>query len=111
VYDNVAMIHENAKLSGSSRRQEVLEAIDFVGLDIDPTARVGRLGAGQAPHGRSRAGGRRQAQAGAARRAGGGAARRARVPRRPRVRNAVTREEQTAELELIVETAAEVWLA
>jgi branched-chain amino acid transport system ATP-binding protein len=47
VYDNVAMIHENSKLSGSTRRQEVLEAIDFVGLDIDPTARVGTLGVGQ----------------------------------------------------------------
>jgi branched-chain amino acid transport system ATP-binding protein len=47
VYDNVAMIHENSKLSGSSRRQEVLEAIDFVGLDIDPAARVATLGAGQ----------------------------------------------------------------
>lgn len=47
VFDNVAMIHEHSKLSGSSRRQEVLDAISFVGLDIDPAAPVGTLGAGQ----------------------------------------------------------------
>lgn len=47
VFDNVAMIHEHSKLSGSSRRREVLDAIAFVGLDIDPNARVGTLGAGQ----------------------------------------------------------------
>jgi ABC-type branched-subunit amino acid transport system ATPase component len=47
VFDNVAMIHEHSKLSGSSRRREVLDAISFVGLDIDPNARVGTLGVGQ----------------------------------------------------------------
>jgi branched-chain amino acid transport system ATP-binding protein len=47
VFDNVAMIHEHSKLSGSARRQEVLDAISFVGLDIDPDARVRTLGAGQ----------------------------------------------------------------
>ncbi len=47
VFDNVAMIHEHSKLSGSSRWREVLDAIAFVGLDIDPNARVGTLGAGQ----------------------------------------------------------------
>jgi ABC-type branched-subunit amino acid transport system ATPase component len=47
VFDNVAMIHENSKMSGSSRRQDVLEAIAFVGGDIDPFARVGTLGAAQ----------------------------------------------------------------
>ena len=31
VYDNVAMIHEHSKLSGSSRREDVLGAISFVG--------------------------------------------------------------------------------
>jgi branched-chain amino acid transport system ATP-binding protein len=47
VFDNVAMIHEHSKLSGGSRRQEVLDAIQFVGLDIDPESKVGGLGAGQ----------------------------------------------------------------
>ena len=47
VFDNVAMIHENSKMSGSSRRQDVLDAIAFVGMDIDPAARVGTLGAAQ----------------------------------------------------------------
>ena len=47
VFDNVAMIHEHSKMSGSSRRQDVLDAIAFVGMDIDPAARVGTLGAAQ----------------------------------------------------------------
>jgi len=47
VFDNVAMIHENSKMSGSSRRQDVIDAIAFVGMDIDPGARVGTLGAAQ----------------------------------------------------------------
>jgi branched-chain amino acid transport system ATP-binding protein len=46
VYDNVAMIHEHSKLSGASRRQDVLDAISFVGLTGDPQARVGTLAAG-----------------------------------------------------------------
>jgi branched-chain amino acid transport system ATP-binding protein len=45
VYDNVAMIHEHSKLSGSSRRRDVLGAIGFVGLEVSPTVRVGSLGA------------------------------------------------------------------
>jgi len=47
VFDNVAMIHENSKMSGSSRKQEVLDAIEFVGMGINPAARVGTLGAAQ----------------------------------------------------------------
>ena len=47
VFDNVAMIHEHARLGGGTRRQDVLGAISFVGLDADPTARVGTLAAGQ----------------------------------------------------------------
>ena len=47
VFDNVAMIHENSKMSRSSRRQDVLDAIAFVGMDIDPASRVGTLGAAQ----------------------------------------------------------------
>ena len=44
VFDNVAILHEHSKLSGASRRKEVLEAISFVGLGADPSARVGTLG-------------------------------------------------------------------
>jgi branched-chain amino acid transport system ATP-binding protein len=47
VYDNVAMVHEHARHNGAARRQDVLDAITFVGLDADPHATVGSLGAGQ----------------------------------------------------------------
>jgi len=47
VFDNVAMIHEHSRLSGSTRRADVLEAIAFVGLEADPYARVGTLAAGE----------------------------------------------------------------
>jgi branched-chain amino acid transport system ATP-binding protein len=47
VYDNVAMIHEHAKMARGSRRQEVLDAIEFVGLEGDPYRRVSTLGAGE----------------------------------------------------------------
>ncbi len=46
VFDNVAMIHEHSKLTGASRREDVLGAIAFVGLDVDPLVKVGTLGAG-----------------------------------------------------------------
>ena len=45
VFDNVAMVHEHARLSGASRRQDVLGAISFVGLSMDPETKVGTLGA------------------------------------------------------------------
>ena len=47
VYDNIAMIHENSKATGSSRREDVLGAIDFVKLDVNPNAKVGTLGAAE----------------------------------------------------------------
>jgi ABC-type branched-subunit amino acid transport system ATPase component len=47
VYDNVAMIHEQSKLTGGSRREDVLGAIDFVKLECDPYAKVATLGAAQ----------------------------------------------------------------
>jgi ABC-type branched-subunit amino acid transport system ATPase component len=47
VYDNVAMIHEHARLSGAARRQDVLGAISLAGLDVDPSVTVRTLGAGQ----------------------------------------------------------------
>jgi branched-chain amino acid transport system ATP-binding protein len=45
VYDNVAMIHEHSGVKRASRRTDVLAAIDFVGLEASPKAKVGSLGA------------------------------------------------------------------
>ncbi len=45
VYENVAMIHEHSKAKRSTRRGDVLAAIDFVGLTASPKAKVGVLGA------------------------------------------------------------------
>ncbi len=45
VFDNVAMIHEHSGSKRSTRRSEVLGAIDFVGLEVPPKAKVGELGA------------------------------------------------------------------
>jgi ABC-type branched-subunit amino acid transport system ATPase component len=45
VYDNVAMIHEHSRAKRSSRRTDVLAALDFVGLEASPRAKVGGLGA------------------------------------------------------------------
>jgi branched-chain amino acid transport system ATP-binding protein len=45
VFDNVAMIHEHSGAKRSSRRADVLSAIEFVGLDASPKAKVGGLGA------------------------------------------------------------------
>ena len=39
VYDNVAMIHEHSGAKRTSRRAEVLSAIDFVGLECRPRPR------------------------------------------------------------------------
>ncbi len=47
VYDNVAMIHDHSKMTGGSRREDVLGAIEFVKLDIDPYAKVRTLGAAE----------------------------------------------------------------
>ena len=46
VFDNVAMVHEHARLKASSRRADVLGAVDFVGLTGDPHAAAGTLTAG-----------------------------------------------------------------
>ena len=45
VFDNVAMIHEHSGASRSTREEAVLSALEFVGLDTPPTAKVGGLGA------------------------------------------------------------------
>jgi ABC-type branched-subunit amino acid transport system ATPase component len=47
IYDNVAMVHEQSKGSGGSRREETLESIEFVGIKSDPYAHVNTLGAGE----------------------------------------------------------------
>ncbi|MFL5862675.1 MAG: ABC transporter ATP-binding protein [Solirubrobacteraceae bacterium] len=47
VYENVAMIHEHSKLSGSTRQDDVLGAIGIVGLDDVANTKVRTLGAGQ----------------------------------------------------------------
>jgi branched-chain amino acid transport system ATP-binding protein len=47
IYDNVLMVHEHApKDRRGSREEDVLRAIDFVGLKASPHSRVGTLGAG-----------------------------------------------------------------
>ena len=45
IYDNVAMVHEHSKGKRAARNEEVLGAIDFVGLEMDPATKVGTLGA------------------------------------------------------------------
>jgi branched-chain amino acid transport system ATP-binding protein len=45
VFDNVAMIHEHSGAKRTSRRSDVLAAIEFVGLEASPRAKVGGLGA------------------------------------------------------------------
>ena len=45
IFDNVAMIHEHSGAKRSARRDDVLSAIEFVGLKASPSSKVGRLGA------------------------------------------------------------------
>ena len=45
VFDNVAMVHEHSGGARSSRRQDVLDALAFVGLDVPAATRAGVLGA------------------------------------------------------------------
>ena len=45
VFDNVAMIYEHSGEGRGARRDAVMAAIDFVGLEAAPGARVGGLGA------------------------------------------------------------------
>ena len=44
-YDNVALAHEHSGQSRGSLPEDVLGALDFVGLDLDPDSKVGSLGA------------------------------------------------------------------
>ena len=45
VYDNVAMVHEHSGRDRATREEDVLGAIEFVGLELDPQTRVAGLGA------------------------------------------------------------------
>ncbi len=45
VFDNVAMIREHSGAGRSSRHEDVLDAIEFVGLEASPKDKVGGLGA------------------------------------------------------------------
>jgi ABC-type branched-subunit amino acid transport system ATPase component len=45
IFDNVAMIHEHSGAKRSSRRSDVLAAMEFVGLRASPKAMVGTLSA------------------------------------------------------------------
>ena len=44
VYDNVALVHEHSRGRRSARRREVLDAIEFVGLEVDHREPVATLG-------------------------------------------------------------------
>jgi branched-chain amino acid transport system ATP-binding protein len=46
IFDNVALIHEHSSGARSSRRKDVSDALEFVGLDAAPKMKVGALGAG-----------------------------------------------------------------
>ena len=45
LYDNVALVHEHSGASRGDRDEAVLGALHFVGLDQDPSTKVGTLGA------------------------------------------------------------------
>jgi branched-chain amino acid transport system ATP-binding protein len=45
VFDNVALVHEHSRGKRASRRADVLDALEFVGLDVAPKTKVGTLGA------------------------------------------------------------------
>ena len=47
VFENVLLVHEHTGGSRSSRRQDVMDAVTFVGLQQDARRRVGTLGAAQ----------------------------------------------------------------
>jgi len=45
IFDNVAMVWEHTNRGRASRERDVLGALEFVGLGVDPKDRVGTLGA------------------------------------------------------------------
>ena len=44
VFDNVALVHEHSAAGRIARRQDVLDALEFVGLDVPPRELVATLG-------------------------------------------------------------------
>jgi ABC-type branched-subunit amino acid transport system ATPase component len=46
IYDNVALVHEHSRASRSTRRQDVLGALEIVGINVPAQTRVAGLGAG-----------------------------------------------------------------
>jgi branched-chain amino acid transport system ATP-binding protein len=46
VFDNVLLVHENTGGPLASRRQDVMDAVNFVGLEQEANKQVGTLGAG-----------------------------------------------------------------
>jgi ABC-type branched-subunit amino acid transport system ATPase component len=46
IYDNVALVHEHSRASRSTRRQDVLGALEIVGVNVPANTRVAGLGAG-----------------------------------------------------------------
>ena len=70
VFDNVAMIHEHSAAKRSSRRADVLGAIEFVGLDVSAEGDGRRARRRRAASRRARARSRGQAAGRAPRRAG-----------------------------------------
>jgi ABC-type branched-subunit amino acid transport system ATPase component len=47
VFENVAMIHEHSARGRARRQQDVMRALEFVGLDMPPQEKVGVLGAAE----------------------------------------------------------------
>jgi ABC-type branched-subunit amino acid transport system ATPase component len=47
VFDNVRLVHENTGRLRANRRQDIMDAISFVGLERESRTLVGPLGAGQ----------------------------------------------------------------
>jgi branched-chain amino acid transport system ATP-binding protein len=47
VYDNVRLVHENTGGLRATRRQDVMDAVAFVGLDREAHRQVGTLGVGE----------------------------------------------------------------
>jgi branched-chain amino acid transport system ATP-binding protein len=45
IFDNVAMIHEHSGAKRSTRKADVVAALEFVGLTASPSTKVGGLGA------------------------------------------------------------------
>ncbi len=45
VFDNIAMVHEHSGAKRATRRSDVMDALEFVGLDVPPRRKVGVLGA------------------------------------------------------------------